>query len=99
MIRASHGVHAGCYYYEVEVLQPEGKDGHVRIGWSTRQGELQSFVGYDKWSYGYRDVGGRLFLFVIIYVVAVGYLNRSYTILDGDRDTACRFDITSRQTL
>jgi hypothetical protein len=31
---------------------------HVRIGWSTRQGELQGPVGYDKYSFGYTDVVG-----------------------------------------
>ena len=32
--------------------------GHVRMGWSMRTGELQAPVGYDRWSYGYRDVNG-----------------------------------------
>ena len=32
--------------------------GHTRIGWSTRLGDLQAPVGYDKWSYGYRDIQG-----------------------------------------
>lgn len=58
MIRATHGVHSGSYYYEVEILQPESDDAHVRVGWSTRQGVLNSFVGYDKWSYGIRDIAG-----------------------------------------
>jgi hypothetical protein len=31
---------------------------HVRLGWSMRTGDLQAPVGYDKWSYGVRDVGG-----------------------------------------
>jgi hypothetical protein len=60
MIRATQGVHSGSYYYEVEILAPESEDAHVRVGWSTRQGELQSFVGYDKWSYGFRDIAGSL---------------------------------------
>lgn len=60
MIRATQGVHSGSYYYEVEILAPESDDAHVRVGWSTRQGELQSFVGYDKWSYGFRDIVGSL---------------------------------------
>jgi hypothetical protein len=58
MARATHGVHAGSYFWEVQVLEPLGPDAHVRLGWSTRLGELQSFVGYDKYSYGYRDVDG-----------------------------------------
>lgn len=32
--------------------------GHTRIGWSMRLGDLQAPVGYDKWSYGYRDLSG-----------------------------------------
>ena len=30
--------------------------GHVRLGWSMRTGELQAPVGYDRWSYGVRDI-------------------------------------------
>lgn len=39
----------------------EGKDycsGHVRLGWSTRLGDLQAPVGYDKCSYAVRDIMG-----------------------------------------
>eukprot|EP00557_Chaetoceros_sp_GSL56_P004761 CAMPEP_0176487406 /NCGR_PEP_ID=MMETSP0200_2-20121128/6111_1 /TAXON_ID=947934 /ORGANISM="Chaetoceros sp., Strain GSL56" /LENGTH=636 /DNA_ID=CAMNT_0017884225 /DNA_START=176 /DNA_END=2083 /DNA_ORIENTATION=- len=32
--------------------------GHLRIGWSMRTGELQAPVGYDRWSYGIRDIQG-----------------------------------------
>ncbi len=35
-----------------------GVGGHLRIGWSMRTGELQAPVGYDRWSYGIRDVHG-----------------------------------------
>lgn len=34
--------------------------GHVRLGWSMRTGELQAPVGYDKWSFGFRDVQGSI---------------------------------------
>jgi Set1/Ash2 histone methyltransferase complex subunit ASH2 len=33
-------------------------DSHWRLGWCTNLGELQAPVGYDKRSYGYRDIGG-----------------------------------------
>lgn len=60
MARATHGVHKGSYYWEVEFLScDDGEEGHVRVGWSTRQGELQAPVGFDKNSYGYRDVAGK----------------------------------------
>lgn len=32
--------------------------GHVRLGWSMRTGDLQAPVGYDKWSFAIRDIGG-----------------------------------------
>lgn len=57
MVRASHGVHSGAYYFEVDIV-PGGTNAHTRIGWSTRQGELQAPVGYDNYSFGYRDIGG-----------------------------------------
>mmetsp|Transcript_26571 Transcript_26571/g.44935 ORF Transcript_26571/g.44935 Transcript_26571/m.44935 type:complete len:354 (+) Transcript_26571:89-1150(+) len=64
MIRATHGVNVGPYYWECEILPPpsDGDDTgltpHVRVGWSTRFGELRGPVGYDKHSFGYRDVAG-----------------------------------------
>ena len=96
MARATHGISAGNYYYEVLILDPPpvseivaslppnarmGKTlqaqvqqalleeqqglpktssfgGHVRLGWSMRTGDLQAPVGYDKWSFAIRDIGG-----------------------------------------
>lgn len=58
MVRATNGVHSGSYYWEAVVLNEVSSKCHVRIGWSTRQGELQGPVGYDRYSYGYRDVNG-----------------------------------------
>eukprot|EP00968_Pinguiococcus_pyrenoidosus_P002034 scaffold109_cov252-Pinguiococcus_pyrenoidosus.AAC.19 len=59
MVRASHGVNVGNWYFEVEILPSAAeKIGHCRVGFATRQGELQAPVGYDKHSYGYRDLCG-----------------------------------------
>ena len=58
MVRATHGVHNGAYYWEIEILPHRSPNAAVRIGWSQRQGELQGPVGYDKFSFGYRDIGG-----------------------------------------
>lgn len=81
MVRATHGVFRGSYYFEVEILphtvcksttsvstnggssssenpQEVMPSPHIRIGWSTRQGELQAPVGFDQYSYGYRDSCG-----------------------------------------
>lgn len=64
MVRATHGIHRGCYLWEAEILAPQSENAHVRIGWSTRQGELQSSVGFDQYSYGYRDLEGRIVPFI-----------------------------------
>lgn len=137
MIRATHGVHLGPYYWECEILPSPSSSSssssspstdlqpHVRVGWSTRfgimtytytyiiyihdyiytclylhtyintsihqyiniymhacyfsnhplctTGQLNGPVGYDKHSYGYRDVGGeaevRLHLTLSSYLV------------------------------
>lgn len=58
MIRATHGVHHGGYFWEAMILGSSSAEAHFRIGWSTRQGELQAPVGYDAYSYGYRDLEG-----------------------------------------
>ena len=42
MVRATHGVASGAWYYEVKVLESQnGEDGHTRIGWSTEAGDVQ----------------------------------------------------------
>lgn len=43
---------------EVDGVQQYSIGGHLRIGWSMRTGELQAPVGYDRWSYGIRDIQG-----------------------------------------
>ena len=76
MVRATHGVHTGAYYWEAKMLEVvdeknsvDGKDNnngndgstgkvHMRLGWSTRQGELEAHVGFDKSGFGYRDIDG-----------------------------------------
>lgn len=55
MVRANVGVREGCWYYECEILPSQG---HVRLGWGAITGELEAPVGYDSWSYGFRDVNG-----------------------------------------
>eukprot|EP00605_Chrysophyceae_sp_TOSAG23-4_P001000 GSChrysophyteH1.ASY1.ANO1.1101.1 assembled CDS len=61
LVRSTHGVHNGAYFWEAEILPPDDESiagCHVRLGWSTRQGELQAPVGNDAHSYGYRDISG-----------------------------------------
>jgi hypothetical protein len=61
LIRATHGVHNGAYFWEAEILDPlpgMHNDCHVRLGWCTRKSELQAPVGNDKHGFGYRDKYG-----------------------------------------
>lgn len=57
MARATHGAFQGTWYFEIKVGHL-GDTGHVRLGWSTRKGDLQAPVGYDQHSFGYRDLEG-----------------------------------------
>ncbi|XP_070187573.1 set1/Ash2 histone methyltransferase complex subunit ASH2-like [Littorina saxatilis] len=60
MIRASHGVLSGQWYFEVTVNElPEPSA--VRVGWSQPLGNLQAPCGYDKFSYAYRSRKGSAF--------------------------------------
>lgn len=62
MVRATHGVASGTWYYEVKILDNQnGEDGHARLGWCTEAGDLNAPVGYDVNSYSYRDVNGTKF--------------------------------------
>ena len=58
MVRATHSVYQGSYYFEVEILTSSGPDAHFRVGWSRQHGELLAPVGFDGHSYGYRDIDG-----------------------------------------
>jgi Set1/Ash2 histone methyltransferase complex subunit ASH2 len=58
MTRSSFGVKEGSWYYEIEVLEHKG---NTRLGWSTEKGDLQAPVGYDKYSFSYRDKEGTKF--------------------------------------
>lgn len=57
MVRATRGVVEGAWYFEIKVVHL-GESGHTRLGWSTEKGDLQAPVGYDAFSYGYRDIDG-----------------------------------------
>ncbi|KAL8586819.1 hypothetical protein ACOMHN_052695 [Nucella lapillus] len=60
MIRASHGVITGQWYFEVTIKEmPEPTA--TRIGWSQPLGNLQAPCGYDKFSYSWRSRKGSVF--------------------------------------
>ena len=60
MARASHGVSSGCWYWECAIAEDRRDDCHYRIGWATKKAPLQAPVGYDRWSFAYRDLQGSL---------------------------------------
>ncbi|KAL6642239.1 hypothetical protein ACP70R_020420 [Stipagrostis hirtigluma subsp. patula] len=57
MVRATRGVAAGAWYFEVRVVHL-GPTGHTRLGWATNRADLQTPVGYDAYGFGYRDIDG-----------------------------------------
>lgn len=60
MARATHGVHSGTWYYEIDIVDmSEGH--HTRLGWSQEYGNLQGPCGYDKFSYSWRSRKGTKF--------------------------------------
>ncbi|XP_061783345.1 set1/Ash2 histone methyltransferase complex subunit ASH2 isoform X2 [Nerophis lumbriciformis] len=60
MVRASHGIRKGAWYFEVSVdeMPPETA---ARLGWSQPLGNLQAPLGYDKFSYSWRSKKGTRF--------------------------------------
>jgi Set1/Ash2 histone methyltransferase complex subunit ASH2 len=62
MVRGTHGVSHGSWYYEVSVRggeMPSG--GAVRLGWAQKLANLQAPCGYDKFSYAWRSRKGTVF--------------------------------------
>lgn len=59
MLRATHGVSKGNWYFEATVDIPP--DTATRIGWSQLYGNLQAPLGYDKFSYSWRSKKGTKF--------------------------------------
>ncbi|XP_041364541.1 set1/Ash2 histone methyltransferase complex subunit ASH2-like [Gigantopelta aegis] len=60
MIRATHGVRTGDWYYEV-IVNDMPAESAVRAGWSQSLGNLQAPCGYDKFSYSWRSRKGTVF--------------------------------------
>jgi len=68
MIRATHGINRGRFYYEVTInkmkKEPRGDDNEIqasRIGWGQRYSNLQAPLGYDQYGYSYRSRYGTKF--------------------------------------
>lgn len=58
MARCVVGVESGRWYFECKIV--DKSSGHYRLGWATRKAELQAAVGFDKHSFGYRDLSGSI---------------------------------------
>jgi Set1/Ash2 histone methyltransferase complex subunit ASH2 len=62
MVRATHGVSSGTWFYEVYIDDLESvPDCAVRLGWSQSLGNLQAPCGLDKLSYSWRSKFGTKF--------------------------------------
>ncbi|XP_068430878.1 set1/Ash2 histone methyltransferase complex subunit ASH2 isoform X1 [Clinocottus analis] len=60
MVRASHGIRKGSWFFEVTVEEMP-PDTAARLGWSQPLGNLQAPLGYDKFSYSWRSKKGTRF--------------------------------------
>lgn len=60
MVRASHYVKCGAWFYEV-TIDDMPDNTHVRLGWSQKLGNLQAPLGYDKFGYSWRSRKGTRF--------------------------------------
>jgi Set1/Ash2 histone methyltransferase complex subunit ASH2 len=60
MIRATHGVSHGSWYFEV-VVNSKPTKAALRIGWAQPLANLQAPCGYDKFSYSWRSRKGTIF--------------------------------------
>ncbi|KAJ8022757.1 Set1/Ash2 histone methyltransferase complex subunit ASH2 [Holothuria leucospilota] len=60
MVRATHGVKCGTWYFEATITELPENTG-TRIGWSQALGNLQAPLGYDKFGYSWRSRKGTRF--------------------------------------
>ncbi|XP_049792605.1 set1/Ash2 histone methyltransferase complex subunit ASH2-like [Schistocerca nitens] len=60
MVRATHSVSRGTWYWEATVEEmPDGSA--TRLGWGQEYGNLQAPLGYDKFGYSWRSRKGTRF--------------------------------------
>jgi Set1/Ash2 histone methyltransferase complex subunit ASH2 len=60
MVRATHGVSKGAWYFEATVKEKPNSSA-LRIGWAQPLANLQAPCGYDKFSYSWRSRKGTVF--------------------------------------
>lgn len=68
MVRATHGINRGRFYYEVTIdkmeKEPRGDNNEIqatRVGWGQKYSNLQAPLGYDQYGYSYRSRYGTKF--------------------------------------
>ncbi|CAE6421956.1 unnamed protein product [Rhizoctonia solani] len=61
-IRANHPMHAACgvYYFEIQIIE-KGTQGHIGIGFSSREVGLNRLPGWEPMSWGYHGDDGNSF--------------------------------------
>lgn len=60
MVRATHNVARGAWYFEVRIDEM-AEGAAVRMGWGQEYGNLQAPLGYDKFGYSWRSRKGTRF--------------------------------------
>ncbi|KAH8323116.1 hypothetical protein KR074_004614, partial [Drosophila pseudoananassae] len=60
MVRATHSVSCGCWYFEVTIIEMPG-NASTRLGWGRRHANLQTPLGCDKFGYSWRSRKGTKF--------------------------------------
>lgn len=60
MVRATHGVKKGTWYFEC-TIEDMAEGSATRLGWSQALGNLQAPLGYDHFSYSWRSKKGTKF--------------------------------------
>ena len=57
-VLGTHAATRGKWYFEVTVVDLNNKEGHVRLGWSTRRSRYDMPIGSDIFSFAIRDECG-----------------------------------------
>jgi Set1/Ash2 histone methyltransferase complex subunit ASH2 len=60
MVRATHGVSNGSWYFEV-IVKDKPNNSALRVGWAQQLANLQAPCGYDKFGYSWRSRKGTKF--------------------------------------
>lgn len=59
-VRSNVGIRGGKYFFEFNIINANDIKGHARIGIARKEASLEAPVGFDGYSYGFRDVKGEL---------------------------------------